>query len=210
MMSRCLELFKGTGSVGRVMEKKGYEVVSLDINPKAKATHTCDILEFDYKQYPIYYFDVIWASPLCSEYSKIKGIFGQPRNLEFADSLVKKTLEIIDYFKPKAWFIENPQTGLLKTRDFMTGIPFIDCDYCQFGFDYRKRTRFWTNVVGLENQLCNPKTCPKVKDGRHIFVVCKPHLAIRPNQKDSKFLTKQNERYKIPEPLLEYLFSSLP
>ena len=27
--------------------------------------------------------------------------------------LVLKPLEIIDYFEPKYWFIENPQTGLL-------------------------------------------------------------------------------------------------
>ena len=43
---RCLELFKGTGSVGRVCEELGYDVVSLDINPRYDATYCCDILNF--------------------------------------------------------------------------------------------------------------------------------------------------------------------
>ena len=36
------------------------------------------------------------------------------RKIDEANKIVLKTLEIIDYFKPKYWFIENPQTGLLK------------------------------------------------------------------------------------------------
>ena len=30
------------------------------------------------------------------------------------NKIVLKTLEIIDYFNPTWWFIENPQTGKLK------------------------------------------------------------------------------------------------
>ena len=43
-----------------------------------------------------------------------------------------KTLEIIAYFRPERWWIENPKFGLLKERDIMSGIKFIDVDYCQF------------------------------------------------------------------------------
>ena len=49
---RLLELFCGTGSIGRAFERRGFEVISVDIDKKAKATHTCDITEFDYRQYP--------------------------------------------------------------------------------------------------------------------------------------------------------------
>ena len=203
MVKRCLELFKGTGSVGRVMERKGYEVISVDIDTKTNPTHLTDILDFDYKQYPSNHFDVVWASPLCTEYSIIKANFGLPRNLDFADSLVLRTLEIIHYFNPTAWFIENPQTGLLKNRPFMVDLPFIDCDYCQFGFDYRKRTRFWNNLTGLSSVLCNPKVCPKVVNRKHIE-------GILNHQNDGIRKTRTlNDRYRIPEPLLEYLFQSL-
>lgn len=200
-MKIALELFKGTGSVGRVLERLNYKVISLDIDIKTNPTHCIDILDFDYKQYPKDYFNIIWASPLCTEYSIIKQNFGLQRNLELADSLVIKTLEIIEYFKPEYWFIENPQSGLLKSRPFMIGIPFIDCDYCRFGFDYRKRTRFWTNKQGLENVLCNRKECKKIINGKHIE-------GLIPHGKDGvRILKTLNDKYRIPEPLLEYLFS---
>ena len=56
-----LELFSGTGSVGRVAKEKGFNVVSLDLK---NADINCNILEWDYRQYPSGYFNFIWASPL--------------------------------------------------------------------------------------------------------------------------------------------------
>ena len=41
-----------------------------------------------------------------------------------------RTLELIDYFKPRFWGLENPQSGLLKTRPYMEGLPFQDVTYC--------------------------------------------------------------------------------
>ena len=161
---RVLELFSGTGSVGKVCHEKGYDVISLDINGKADADITCDILHWNYRVYPTKFFDIIWASPDCTHYSKAKtkGV----RNLVYANSLVKKTLEIISYFNPSYWYIENPQTGLLKEQPFMKNIPFIDADYCMYGFTYRKRTRFWTNVK-VKLKLCNKK-CGSFENGRHL------------------------------------------
>ena len=44
---RVLELFSGTHSVGKVFEKLGYEVISLDLH---KATINTNILEWNYKE----------------------------------------------------------------------------------------------------------------------------------------------------------------
>ena len=40
----------------------------------------------------------------------------RPRRLEEGDALVLRALEIMAHFDPLMWVIENPATGLLKTR----------------------------------------------------------------------------------------------
>ena len=90
-----LELFSGTSSVGVVARSLGYNVISLDLK---NTNINCDILEWDYTQFDRNHFQVIWASPPCTEYSRTKttGV----RKIDYANSFVLKTLEIIDYFKP--------------------------------------------------------------------------------------------------------------
>jgi len=162
-----LELFSGTGSVGKVCENLGWNVVSVDL--ELPATHECDIMNFDYKQYPKDYFSICWGSPPCTDYSKLqdsfigrkrKGVIYtkeiQEKEMDESDKLVLKTLEIIDYFKPELWCMENPQTGRLKERDIMKGIPFYDVDYCMYSdWGYRKRTRIWTNKKDWKNLICD-------------------------------------------------------
>ena len=69
---RLLELFSGTGSVGKVFKQHGYEVISLDIDNRADIN--IDILNWDYTVYPSGYFKVIWASCPCTRYSIMNNI----------------------------------------------------------------------------------------------------------------------------------------
>jgi site-specific DNA-cytosine methylase len=110
---KLLELFSGAGSVGKVAKELGYDVVSLDLK---NADINTDILQWNYKQFKQNEFNIIWASPPCTEYSRAKttGI----RKIDYANSVVKKTIEIINYFNPSIWFIENPEAGLLKQQDY--------------------------------------------------------------------------------------------
>ena len=165
---RLLELFTGTGSVGHAFRTHGWEVISLDKDPKTDATTHEDILTWDHTIYPPGHFDAIWASPDCTQYSNARRGAKTPRNLVLADSLVERSLALITYFAPRAWFVENPQTGMLKGRPFMAGLPFVDVDYCCYGAKYKKRTRIWTNV-SLAGRLCpGPNVCPHMVGRRHV------------------------------------------
>ena len=165
---KLLELFSGTGSVGSAFASAGWEVTSLDSDPKTDATIHEDILTWDYSTYPPGHFDVIWSSPCCTHYSCARRGAKTPRNLALADSLVLRSQEIISYFNPHAWFIENPQTGLLKDRPFMHSIPFCDVDYCAYcDFGYRKRTRLWNNI-NFQGKLClGWGCCPNMDGNKH-------------------------------------------
>jgi site-specific DNA-cytosine methylase len=117
----------------RALKRYGFKVDSLDIDPSCKATWTSDILEWDtWRHMTPGRYDFIWASPPCTEYSIARTTAKNPRNFELADSIVERTLEIIRELAPKAWLLENPQTGYLKSRPFMQGYPFRDVAYCRY------------------------------------------------------------------------------
>ena len=83
-MPVLLELFSGTGSVGRAFDALGWDVISVDIDPKANATYTCDIADFDYRCIDGR-VDVIWASPSCSKYSICRTV-GPDDDLQGSDN----------------------------------------------------------------------------------------------------------------------------
>ena len=167
-MPRLLELFCGTKSIGRAFEAAGWEVVSLDIVSKFEPTILCDIRSWDYALFPPGHFDMVWASPVCTEYSR--ALTMRPRRLEEGDALVLRALEIMEHFDPLMWVIENPATGLLKTRPFMERLPWVDVTYCMYGTPYRKQTRLWTNMQWRPSRgLCRSGSrCDAWEDGRHL------------------------------------------
>ena len=188
---RMLELFSGAKSVSRVFESQGWECVSLDLK---NASIETNILDWNYKLFsPPGYFDFVWASPPCTEYSVAKST--GVRKIDEANKIVLRTLEIIDYLKPKHWVIENPQTGYLKKQVFMLGLGFVDVDYCKYGFDYRKRTRLWNNIEAFEPKSLCRGDCEGFASGKHK----------RQAQKD---FCKVAELYRVPESLVLQIHQS--
>ena len=74
------------------------------------------------------------------------------------------------HFDPLMWVIENPATGLLKTRPSTERLPSVDVTYCKYGTPYRKQTRLWTNMRWRPSRgLCRSGSrCDAWEDGRHL------------------------------------------
>jgi site-specific DNA-cytosine methylase len=178
---KVLELFSGTGSVGKCCKQLGWDVVSVDL--LLPADHQIDIMNFDYKQYSKDEFDIVWASPPCTEYSNLQSCWlGRKKkdgiiytkeimekNMDEADKLVLKAFEIIEYFNPHYWFLENPATGKLKSRDIMKDKPFYDVSYCMYSdWGYEKKTRIWTNKKDWTNLICDKSgACGNMINSQH-------------------------------------------
>ena len=127
---RALDLFSGTGSVAEALRRHGYIVTTVDNDPKRMADVKESIPHWDYASaFPVGYFDLVAASPPCTEYSTAMSR-RRPRRLEQSDALVAKAIEIIQHFKPRLWWVKNPRWGLLRTRAVVQGLPYVDLDYC--------------------------------------------------------------------------------
>jgi len=207
---RVLELFKGTGSVGKVCKElyPDVELHSLDILPKYNPTYCVDIMDFDYKQFPVGHFDIIWASPECKVYSLLQNTqigrkWNTKEDLEHVRAehgqYSKKVLEIIDYLKPQKWFIENPYYSAMKDLPHMKDLPSVRFDYCRFGYVYKKPTRIWTNQM-FDNVICN---CEK----RHPMRI---GISSKKEMKKTEHVdtTNTNQRYSIPPDLIRHLLTN--
>ena len=128
-MPRPLELFSGTGSIGRAFDSLGWGVAAFDNDPRARATHHCDINDFDWRC--VGKVDVVWASPPCTNHSRAHSR-GGARDLETSDSLVRKTLEIAEALGGPPCCIENPHSGQLKNRDLLSHLDMRVLDYCKY------------------------------------------------------------------------------
>ena len=217
-----LELFSGTGSVGKVCHQLGWDVVSVDL--ELPATHECDIMDFDYKQYPKDYFSIVWGSPPCTDYSTLQNCWlGREKadgivytrevmedRMNHADKLVLKTFEIIEYFNPELWCVENPATGKLKSREIMKDIPFYDVSYCMYSdWGYEKKTRIWTNKKDWNNLLCDKSgACGNMIDKKHKLRVSDVHSENTGKDKSIDYGSGTNklDRYRVPEKLILSLF----
>jgi len=181
-----LELFSGTHSFGKVSHKLGYNVVSLDRDLGAgcpfktdykSQTHIQeDIMTWDYTIYPKGHFELITLSPVCLWWSNLRNSWIGRKTKASGDKvvtkeflqndietlgkpMVDKCFEILEYFEPKKWILENPKTGKMKhyiEEKYPQYNTFYDIDYCMYSdWGYQKPTRFWTNIKDFKPKTCN-------------------------------------------------------
>ena len=165
---RVLEIFSGTGSIAKAAQERGHDVVTLDICPKHSPTICANILEWDHSVFPSDRFDYIHASCPCEQYSRARTT-GGPRKLELADSLVKRTIEIINYFSSARWTVENPATSLMWQRPVAQPLleQIAKTSYCRYGYPYRKNTWFANNFKLELKPQCDG-SCGQMQGRRHL------------------------------------------
>jgi site-specific DNA-cytosine methylase len=199
-----LEIFKGTGSVGKVAKKNGFKnIISIDFDPIYTPTIETDILDWDYKKFykeTNFKPDFLWASPPCNTYSPLayplkerntKTATPYSERAKIGTKILYKTLEIIDYFlkiNPKMGFcIENPR-GMMRNDKYMKRLHRETTYYCFYGDIKRKPTDFWSNfymnLKPIEDYKCNDKNIVGVVD------------------------LPLNKRYSIPSKLIKQIFDS--
>ena len=204
-----LELFCGTGSVGKVCKAMGVDVISLDMtNTYSEPTILCNILDWDYKslnRVP----DFIWASPPCNSFSFfINGNKNKPsklsRDLKTLEPLndvgrngnncLDKVIEIIMYFtelnKDLKFVIENP-VGYMRRMEQVKYLDYTDTTYCNYNDKLIrfKPTSFFNNFKLKLKDKCNFKKADHI----HGYV---NHLPL-------------NEKYAIPQELILEIFNQV-
>ena len=214
---KVLDLFSGSGSIKKYFkEKENVEVISLDFCEKYKPDIFVDIIKWDYKKYPIGYFHIIIGGPECKIFSNLQytWIGRKWRDKEHLKDeqkknsiYINKTIEIIDYFNPKYYFIENPLYSKIwdhvENENYLND--FIIVDYCAFGFNYKKPTKFLTNLK-KENKRCICNGNPK--HPMRLGATSKKFRELRPNIKKVDNTTLL-QRYSYPTKLLDYFFDDI-
>jgi hypothetical protein len=225
-----LELFSGTGSVGKNAKKRGYKVLSVDSDEGTNADIITDILNWDYKALKLKP-DFIWASPPCGSYSNMamtsnlkskvrqrsRHTSMKPLNelAVLGDNILKKTIEIINYYRkinPKLKFVmENPHGSMWKSPYMNALKPYKTANtlYCLYSDKRRKPTDFFNNFnLDLKN-VKNDGNCKaevsvqQIRTGRYGGV--RDEAAARLGKVGIPLCL----RYRIPQKLLNDIFTQM-
>jgi hypothetical protein len=139
-MKNLLALFEITGNGSQPYREAGWNVVQVDIQAGI------DILEWDYRQYAPDYFRGIIAFPPCTAYSLSGARWWAGKDAagetEYFDSLVRRMLEIVEYFRPglQFWYAENPVGRIAKRVPEIAKYRLLSFNPCEFGEPYTKKT----------------------------------------------------------------------
>ena len=203
-MPKLLELFAGTGSVGRVFEAAAWEVVSVDIDPKARANLTMSVLDIPLDYWPEGTFDFVWASPPCTLYSTARTT-GPEVDMEQANLLTLHCCNLIRALKPLHHAVENPASSSIWQQPCLSKLPYVVCSYCHYSdWGYRKNTRIANNLVRWTPRLCK-------YDCKNLMAGMKRHIATAqrgPAREGDKSFS-QSQLYRIPPKLIEEMMRHL-
>lgn len=222
-MKKVLDLFAGSRSISKAAESLNYKSFSVDKYISKDMSLVIDIKDLNrsmiLKKFGIP--DIIWASPVCSAWSKMgwfshwdteqykkNKIFRPVTHLATESvEMVRKTIEIFSWFPGSIFYMENPE-GLLyrhpvinyfSSYNLTTQLRRLTVTYCSYGFKIQKPTHIWTN-----NLAWTPKKKCKRGSSCHIS-------SPRGSTRGIEAIRKRVDRSLIPKKLcLEILQCSTP
>ena len=135
----------------------------------------------------------------CENYSIARSNARAPRDLALADALVRRTLEIIEWFAPRAWFVENPSSSRLWCRFAWPRL--VTTSFCQYGMLYRKNTTIATNLESffLRDPCGGAGVCAQMRGSRHLA------HAQKGGGGTTNAYHSRDELHRVPEGLCEDL-----
>lgn len=161
-MLQSIELFSGSALLSQLLAEKGFATFTVDYESKFHPDLCIDIVNLlpQYLPGTVHFF---WASPDCRYFSRAasqknwqketmsyRNYKYTPVSLAAAKSieLVKITVDLILYFKPFCWFLENP-VGRLPYIDSIRNLGhYRYCvNYSDWGHPYAKETYIFTNQL---------------------------------------------------------------
>lgn len=167
MKNIIISLFDLTGNWSKPYKDNGYEVIQVDLQLGI------DILTWDYKQIPKEnVYGILNASP-CTDFalSGARHFAKKDKDgrTEKSIKIAKKGMEIINYFNPEFWVLENPMTRIHKLIPEIGPVKFKfnPCDFAgylpkekQESEQYNKQT--W--LFGNFNEPIKKRLDPLQKD----------------------------------------------
>lgn len=167
-MKTILSLFDYTGNWSKPYKEAGYNVIQVDIK------HGIDILTWDYKQIPKDSVFGILAAVPCTDYAisgaKWFATKDKDGRTKQSQKLVAKTKEIIDYFQPEFWVIENPMSRIHKLNAWMGEVKYKFHPYEFAGYDPIPRNSQYQKSTWLWGEFNNPTKKPmECLDGQKLF-----------------------------------------
>lgn len=143
-----LSLFDYSGNWSKPYADAGYQVIKVDIK------YGFDVLTWNYKVIPKERVVGILAAVPCTDFSLSGAAWFAKKDAdgttEKSCQLVKKTMEIINYFQPGFWVIENPMSRIHKLNPEIGEVKFKFHPYEFAQYDpvprnsqYQKTTWLW-------------------------------------------------------------------
>ena len=180
---KVLDLFCGMGGWSRAFAEAGHDCTGIDIKNIGYPYHfiKADLNDWNPEQH----YDVILASPPCTQFSKVNQNWNGKNNESKGLGLVFRVFALIDQIKPKYWIIENVK-GLAAFIDKPT-------DIVRYGKTQNHKAAYlWSNIgkLGFFDTMIDKNT------NRSTYKTTNPELAKIPYPLSKAVLDKIKEREK--------------